>query len=74
MRLRERRTPSIPSWPGLTRPSRLGGACAHLIEITGTSPVMTGKERGVSKLLTFFLYAYNPIFVLLIEGRFMRRS
>ena len=25
-------------------------------------------------LLTFFLYAYNPIRVLLVEGRFMRRS
>jgi hypothetical protein len=29
------------SWPGLTRPSRLGTHCALLSGITGTSPVMT---------------------------------
>jgi hypothetical protein len=29
------------SWPGLSRPSRVGTNRAHLIVITGTSPVMT---------------------------------
>src|SRR6476620_3653797 len=31
----------IPSWPGLTRPSRSGGHHAHTIGIAGTSPAMT---------------------------------
>ena len=32
---------SPQSWPGLTRPSRLGGHCAILSGVTGTSPVTT---------------------------------
>src|SRR4029077_15333973 len=31
------------SWPGLSRPSRLGGHCASLSGIAGTSPAMTRK-------------------------------
>src|SRR5438128_534168 len=29
------------SWPGLSRPSRLGGQCASLVGIAGSSPAMT---------------------------------
>ncbi|MBO1905031.1 hypothetical protein J4G37_09000 [Microvirga sp. 3-52] len=31
----------LPSWPGLTRPSRSESAALHTTGITGTSPVMT---------------------------------
>ncbi|MBO1904462.1 hypothetical protein J4G37_06015 [Microvirga sp. 3-52] len=34
----------LPSWPGLTRPSRYERRRALHIGITGTSPVMTGRE------------------------------
>src|SRR5262245_51319371 len=41
------------SWPGSSRPSRLGGHCfASSIEIAGTSPAMT-TERVSRELLRF---------------------
>src|SRR4029077_3730909 len=40
--------PLFPSWPGLSRPSRLVRHRAHLIGMPGSSPGMT-KERGQAR-------------------------
>ena len=54
-----RRTSQL-SWPGLSRPSRLGRHRALLSVMRGSSPRMTA-ERGMQANWTAFALAFGPL-------------
>src|SRR5208282_6445110 len=50
---RARSAHTEPSWPGLSRPSRLSGHRALPIEIAGSSPAMTSVGMSISSTRSF---------------------
>src|SRR5689334_7181758 len=51
---------SLSSWPGLSRPPRLGAHDrASLIEMAGTSPAMTKPVLGAVRRIAFLVGAFD---------------